>query len=71
MMWALIVDGRVHEVTDVNPDGRFHPSMDWCPCPDGVKQGWSDDWSPPTSPSVDLTAYAVDKRWRIETGRSR
>lgn len=26
-MWALIVDGVVWEITDIDPNGRFHPSL--------------------------------------------
>lgn len=67
-MWALILNGRVHETTRVDPEGRFHPALDWRPCPEGVQPGWSDTWEPPAPPKVDLYAYAADKRWRVETG---
>lgn len=33
MKWALIVEGRVHETTDLDPEGRFHPSLEWRECP--------------------------------------
>ncbi len=28
-MWARIENGTVAELTDVDPDGRFHPSLAW------------------------------------------
>ncbi|WP_230392763.1 phage tail assembly chaperone [Pseudomonas guariconensis] len=39
-MWALIVDDVVHEVTDIDPTGRFHPSLSWVSCKDDVGIGW-------------------------------
>lgn len=39
-MWGLIVNGRVQELTDVDPDGRFHPSLEWVACPAGVDVGY-------------------------------
>lgn len=32
MAWAHIQNGRVEEVTDTNPEGRFHPSLIWKEC---------------------------------------
>lgn len=32
-MWARIENGVVMEITDVDPDGRFHPSLEWVECP--------------------------------------
>lgn len=40
-MWALIIDDRVYEITDVNPKDRFDPAMVWVKCPKTVEQGWS------------------------------
>lgn len=31
-MWAHIVDGAVREVTEIDPEGRFHPSLLWVKC---------------------------------------
>lgn len=39
MQWALIVDGKVREITDIDPDGRFHPSLEWVTCGDSVHVG--------------------------------
>ena len=41
MMWALVQNGVVSEVTDINPDGRFHPDFQWEACGDDVSTGWS------------------------------
>lgn len=32
IMWARIENGVVMEITDIDPDGRFHPSLIWVPC---------------------------------------
>lgn len=34
--WARIENDMVMEVTDVDPAGRFHPSLTWVQCPDGT-----------------------------------
>lgn len=38
-MWALIEDGLVREVVDTDPKGRFHPSLTWVVCDNGVFPG--------------------------------
>lgn len=38
--WALVVDGIVVEVTDIDPAGRFHPSLVWVECDGEVETGW-------------------------------
>lgn len=38
-MWARIEGGIVRELTDADPAGRFHPSIEWLPCPDDVAIG--------------------------------
>ena len=43
MLWALIVDGAVREITDTDPAGRYHPSLHWQPCDDEVREG--DRWT--------------------------
>lgn len=73
MMWALIVDETVWELTDSDPAGRFHESMEWFACSDDVAVGWRRVDGALTAPvppviEVDLVAYAADKRWQIETG---
>lgn len=58
-MWAFISnDGVVLEITDIDPAGRFHPSLEWAyvgETPIGV--GWTDNGdgtfsAPPPPPSV-------------------
>ena len=39
-MWALVIDGLVQEVTDIDPYGRFHPSLEWHACKSEVAPGW-------------------------------
>jgi len=39
-MWARIENGTVAEITDLDPAGRFHPSLAWMACGAGVKPGW-------------------------------
>jgi hypothetical protein len=39
MLWALIVDGAVREITDTDPAGRYHPSLHWQPCDGEVREG--------------------------------
>ncbi|VFS47464.1 hypothetical protein [Budvicia aquatica] len=36
-MWARIENNRVVELTDINPEGRFHPSLVWVNCPEYVQ----------------------------------
>lgn len=40
IMWARIENNTVMELTDVNPEGRFHPSLIWVKCPTDVAQGY-------------------------------
>jgi hypothetical protein len=42
-MWALIINGVVHELTTINPTGRFNPGLQWVAVPEGVTpaEGWS------------------------------
>lgn len=52
-MWALIENGEVKEVTDIDPEGRFHPDLVWVECGDDVGERWlySDGvFSPPQPP---------------------
>lgn len=44
-MWARIDDNSVAEITDIDPSGRFHSSIQWVECPEEVKQGWLYDGS--------------------------
>ena len=40
IMWARIENNTVMELTDVNPEGRFHPSLIWVKCPTDAEQGY-------------------------------
>jgi hypothetical protein len=42
-MWALIINGLVHELTTIDPAGRFNPALEWVTVPAGVTpaEGWS------------------------------
>lgn len=39
-MWARIENDEVMEMTDIDPVGRFHPSLIWRECPAEVQQGY-------------------------------
>lgn len=42
MQWARIEDGRVYELTDIDPEGRFPPGAYlWVECSEDVRQGWT------------------------------
>lgn len=50
MNWARIDGDRVAEITDIDPEGRFHSSIKWIECSTEVRPGWSYDagrFSPP------------------------
>ena len=52
--WALVVDGHVSEVTDIEPKGRFHPSLVWVACGNDVQERWAydgDEFSAPEPPN--------------------
>lgn len=42
-MWARIENGTVAEITDIDPVGRFHPSLEWVRCGEDVLPGWAYD----------------------------
>lgn len=51
--WARIENNRVMEITDIDPEGRFHPSLIWVPCDDEVDQHFTFDGTgfvPPPPP---------------------
>lgn len=37
-MWARIENGAVAEITEIDPAGRFHPTLTWVACDTGVVQ---------------------------------
>ena len=38
-MWARLENNLVMELTDIDPEGRFHPSLVWVECPADTQQG--------------------------------
>lgn len=70
-MWARIDGDRVAEITDIDPAGRFHPSIEWVEF-DGRKNVNIGDiyvngeFSSPVIPLVEL---ADSKRAEIDTSR--
>lgn len=52
-MWARIDGDRVAEITDIDPAGRFHHSLEWVSAPLDVQPGWTYDgenFAPPSRP---------------------
>ncbi|WP_179211989.1 hypothetical protein [Escherichia coli] len=39
-MWARLENNVVMELTDIDPEGRFHPSLIWVECHADVQQGY-------------------------------
>lgn len=75
-MWALIKNGAVAEITEIDPTGRFHPSLNWEPCGADVRVGWVWDgssFSEPPAPEprsveelhADIDRAAGDARERF------
>lgn len=49
-MWARIENNIVMELTDIDPAGRFHPSLIWVECPVDIQQGYiysNNEFTPP------------------------
>jgi hypothetical protein len=38
--WARIIDDVVIEITDIDPEGRFHPDLVWEEISEEVEQNW-------------------------------
>lgn len=53
-IWAHIINGIVVEITDIDPEGRFHPDLIWAECTDtpGVEQGWTYDGTTFAAPTI-------------------
>lgn len=68
-MWARIENNIVREIINVDPSGRYSPSLTWVPCSDTIKQGYIYDpvnssFSEPVEDSFPLTAMArVDEAY--------
>lgn len=70
-MWARIDGDRVAEITDIDPEGRFHPSIQWVQF-DGRKNVDIGDiyvGGEFSSPVVPLGELADSKRTEIDTAR--
>ncbi|SHF00239.1 protein of unknown function [Modicisalibacter ilicicola DSM 19980] len=71
-MWARINDGTVAEITDIDPKGRFHPSIEWVEF-DGrtnIQIGWHYDGNEFTPPAgATLSEIAEIKRHAIDRAR--
>lgn len=39
-MWARLENNVVMELTDIDPEGRFHPSLIWVECPEDTQYGY-------------------------------
>lgn len=64
-MWALIQDSVVHEVTEVDPAGRFHPDLMWKPCNGDVRYGWRYDGKAFVEPVREGDSLVASERvWR-------
>lgn len=56
-MWARIDGDRVAEITDIDPNGRFHPSLQWEIADETISRGDIFDgkaYSKPVEPLADL-----------------
>lgn len=53
-MWALIENQLVKEITDTDPNGRFHEAFLWVACHANVRPGWvySDGEFTPPQPAA-------------------
>jgi len=67
-MWARIENGTVAEITDLDPVGRFHPSLEWVECGAGVRAGWkySDgEFSEPEAPEAHIPQSVSMRQARL------
>jgi len=62
-MWALIINGAVAELTDIDPAGRFVDTLEWVECPPDAEVGhqYLEGVFSPPAPPIDARTYA-DKR---------
>ena len=54
-MWALIINGKVAELTDIDPEGRFHESFEWVAANPEVKLGNAYEDGQFSSPSLPIS----------------
>lgn len=67
-MWARIEDNRVRELTAEDPAGRFHPSLHWQECDEGVAIGdlWTGEgFAPPPAVPASRLLPALAFRQRF------
>lgn len=65
--FARIENGIVAEIIDVNPQGRFHPSLVWVECDEAIQPGWLYDgekFAPPVP--VEPEAYVPQQVTRAQ-----
>lgn len=68
-MWARIDSGAVAEITDIDPEGRFHPSIEWVACDEQVAVGWIYDGGEFSAPLETPIAEVADQAMaRINAG---
>ncbi len=64
-MWARVENGIVDEVTDIDPEGRFHSDLKWRPCPAQVLPGWLFEKGTFAAKVVTLEERkAAERQWR-------
>lgn len=67
-MWARIFEGAVSETTDIDPDGRFHPSIEWFPVSEDVKVGMryfnGELVEPSQIPIPEERLVEIERHWR-------
>ena len=73
-MWAIIEENRVLEVTNTNPNGRFHPSVSWVSVPDGtqpgmVKVGSSYEWPSPETQQIKVITRRKGRLALLQVGK--
>lgn len=69
-MWARIENATVAEMTSIDPQDRFPPSLNWIACPDDTQPGmqYADGLFTvkPKTP-IDLAAQIASRRYQHET----
>ena len=70
MLWAWIYEGKVAEITDIDPTGRFHPDWIWVECPEGTAWGMSYDdgefFFPPLPTPTPEEIFANNQRNQLQ-----
>lgn len=68
-MWARIESSSVVEITNIDPEGRYHPSLEWVACPTDVLPGWSyidGTFAAPVEPEPDYANLIAARRYNEE-----